>query len=247
MAAALQQTPITFRSRSPPSAQLQSKPPTKLSLSSNFKLTRLTLRPLLRGRNRGRSGARMANTASGSYASALADVALANGTLAATAADVEKLASEVFSDEAVLSYFTNPTVRDEAKREIADEISRSLKLQPHVANFVNILVDMKRVDLIKEIAAEFELIANRLSETEVATVASVVELEPQHLAEIAKRVQKLTGAKNVKLKTVIDKSLLAGITIRYGNSGSKLIDLSVKKQLEEIAAQLDLGDIQLVG
>ncbi|KAG6413055.1 hypothetical protein SASPL_125754 [Salvia splendens] len=73
---------------------------------------------------------------------------------------------------------------------------------------------MKRVDLIKEIAAEFELIANRLSETEVATVASVVELEPQHLAEIAKRVQKLTGAKNVKLKTVIDKSLLAGIIIR---------------------------------
>ncbi|KAG6419968.1 hypothetical protein SASPL_116482 [Salvia splendens] len=245
MAAALQQTPITFRSRSPPSAQLQSKPTTKLSLSSNFKLTSLTLKPLLRGRSRG--GARMANTASGSYASALADVAVANGTLAATAADVEKLASEVFSDEAVLSYFTNPTVRDEAKREIADEISRSLGLQPHVANFVNILVDMKRVDLIKEIAAEFELIANRLSETEVATVASVVELEPQHLAEIAKRVQKLTGAKNVKLKTVIDKSLLAGITIRYGNSGSKLIDLSVKKQLEEIAAQLDLGDIQLVG
>ncbi|KAG6413727.1 hypothetical protein SASPL_126441 [Salvia splendens] len=81
---------------------------------------------------------------------------------------------------------------------------------------------MKRVDLIKEIAAEFELIANLLSETEVATVASVVELEPQHLAEIAKRAQKLTVPKNVKLKTVIDKSLLAGIIIRYGNSGSKL-------------------------
>ncbi|KAG6408318.1 hypothetical protein SASPL_131323 [Salvia splendens] len=71
---------------------------------------------------------------------------------------------------------------------------------------------MKRVDLIKEIAAEFELIANRLSETEVATVASVVELEPQHLAEIAKRAQKL----NVKLKTVIDKSLLAGSSSEFG-------------------------------
>ncbi|KAG6401036.1 hypothetical protein SASPL_137881 [Salvia splendens] len=120
---------------------------------------------------------------------------------------------------------------------LADEISRSLGLQPYVANFVNILVDMKQVDLIKEIAAEFELIVNRLSETEVATVASVVELESQHLEEIAKRVQKLTRAKNVKLKTVIEKSLLAGITIQYGNSDSKLIDLSVKKQLEEIAAQ----------
>ncbi|KAG6398529.1 hypothetical protein SASPL_139993 [Salvia splendens] len=94
----------------------------------------------------------------------------------------------------------------------------TLTMTTYYVNFT----DMKRVDLIKEIAAEFELIANRMSETEVATVASVVELERQHLAEIAKRAQKLTGPKNVKLKTVIDKSLLAGIIIRYGNSSSKL-------------------------
>ncbi|KAL1536215.1 ATP synthase delta chain, chloroplastic-like [Salvia divinorum] len=246
MAAALQQTPITFRSRSPPSAQLQPKPTSKLSLSSNLKLTRLAIKPLLRRGGRG-CGARMANTASSSYASALADVAVANDSLAATAVDVEKLVEKVFTEDAIMSYFTNPTVRDEAKREAVDEICESLKVQPHVANFLNILVEMKRIDLIKEIVAEFELIVNKLSNTEVATVASVVQLQPQHLAEIAKRVQKLTGAKNVKLKTVIDESLLAGFTIRYGNSGSKLIDMSVKKQLEEIAAQLDLGDIQLVG
>ncbi|KAG6430348.1 hypothetical protein SASPL_108413 [Salvia splendens] len=100
---------------------------------------------------------------------------------------------------------------------------------------------MKRVDLIKEIAVEFELIANRLSETEVATVASVVELEPQHLAEIAKRAQKLTGSKNVKLKTVIDKSLLAGIIIRYGNSGSKL-SLITLRLLNVVCVLLCEGD-----
>lgn len=247
MAAALQQTPIAFRSCSPPSAQIQSKPTSKVSLCSSLKLTRLSIKPPLRRGGRGACGARMANTASASYANALADVAVANNTLAETATDVEKLVSKVFAEDAIMSYFTNPTVRDEAKREIVDEICTSLKLQPHVANFLNILVDMKRIDLIKEIVEEFDLIVNRLSNTQVATVASVVQLEPQHLAEIAKRVQKLTGAKNVKIKTVIDESLLAGFTIRYGESGSKLIDMSVKKQLEEIAAQLDLGDIQLVG
>lgn len=76
-------------------------------------------------------------------------------------------------------------------------------------------------------------------------MTSVVKLESQHLAQIAKQVQKLTGAKNVRIKTEIDPSLVAGFTVRYGNSGSKLIDLSVKKQLEEIAAELDLGDIKL--
>ena len=76
-------------------------------------------------------------------------------------------------------------------------------------------------------------------------LSSVVKLESQHLAQIAKQVQKLTGAKNVRIKTALDPSLVAGFTVRYGNSGSKFIDMSVKKKLEEIAAQLDLGDIKL--
>lgn len=76
-------------------------------------------------------------------------------------------------------------------------------------------------------------------------VTSVVKLESQHLAQIAKQVQKLTGAKNVRIKTNLDPSLVAGFTVRYGNSGSKFIDMSVKKKLEEIASQLDLGDIKL--
>ncbi|KAK2995066.1 hypothetical protein RJ640_028236 [Escallonia rubra] len=76
----------------------------------------------------------------------------------------------------------------------------------------------------------------------MAVVTLVVQLESQHLAQIAKGVQRLTGSKNVRIKTVIGPSLVAGFTIRYGNSGSKLIDMSVKKQFEEIAAQPDIGD-----
>ncbi|KAI3465080.1 hypothetical protein Pfo_021743 [Paulownia fortunei] len=240
--ATLQRTPITFQSRSPSSTQLHSKPTTRLSLSSNLKIPKLTIKPL--PCRRGASGARMEDTAAGSYANALADVAKSNDTLDQTSADVEKL-EKVFSDEQVLNFFINPTIDEEDKRKIVVEFTKSSSLQPHVANFLNILVDMKRIDLIKEIVKEFEVVYNKLTETELAIVTSVVPLESQHLAQIAKGVQKLTGAKNVRIKTVIDPSLVAGFTIRYGNSGSKLIDMSVKKQLEEIAAQLDLGDIQL--
>ncbi|PIN24732.1 Mitochondrial F1F0-ATP synthase, subunit OSCP/ATP5 [Handroanthus impetiginosus] len=247
-AAALQQTPVTFQYRSSPSSHLQTKLTTKLFFSSNFKISKLTIKPLRHRRRGGRGGgvlgATMADTAAGSYADALADVAKSNDTLDQTYADVEKV-EKIFSDEEVLRFFLNPTIGDEEKRKIVDEISKSSSLQPHVANFVNILVDMNRIDLIKEIVKEFELIYNKLTETELAVVTSVVKLESQHLAQIAKEVQKLTGAKNVRIKTAIDPSLVAGFTIRYGSSGSKLIDMSVKKQLEEIAAQLDIGDIQL--
>ena len=146
----------------------------------------------------------------------------------------------------VYSFFANPVISTENKRQVLDEIVDSSKLQPHTANFLNILVDADRLELITDIVKEFEVVFNQITNTELAVVSSVVPLEDDHLAQIAKGVQRLTGAKNVRIKTVIDPDLVAGFTIRYGNGGSKLVDMSVKTQLEEIAAQLDLGDVTLV-
>lgn len=242
--AALQQIPISLQSKIPsPKTQFLHKP-SNLSFSATFPSLKLAPAHLHLRPSSAASGARMSATAGGSYAAALADVAKSNNTLDATSADVEKI-EKIFSDEGVFKFFSNPTVDLEKKRGMVDEISASSGLQPHTANFLNILIEAKRIDLIKDIVKEFEMVYNRLTETELAVVSSVVKLEPQHLAQIAKQVQKLTGAKNVRIKTAIDPSLVAGFTIRYGSSGSKLIDMSVKKQLEDIAEQLDLGDIQL--
>ncbi|MFS7974985.1 putative H(+)-transporting two-sector ATPase [Helianthus anomalus] len=243
-AVALQQAPTSFRSTS--------VSPANLSFSGGLRLQTLSLKlagKSLRRRgnsnnNGGASGARMADSAAGSYAAALAEVAVANGTLAETVKDLDSI-EQLFSDESTFKYFTSPVVSLEEKRALLDDITASGKLQKHVCNFLNVLIDSKRIDLIKEIVKEFELVYNKLTNTELAVVSSVVKLEEDQMAEIAKQVQKLTGAKNVKLKTVIDESLVAGFTIRYGSSGSKLIDMSVKKQLAEIASQLEIGDITL--
>ncbi|GAB4828554.1 hypothetical protein Ancab_018214 [Ancistrocladus abbreviatus] len=250
--AALQRSPIDFRPRStppPPSRNLSAKPLT-LSFSSTFNSLELTILTTelstskSRPRRAGSLGARMADTAASSYATAVAEVAKSNGTLESTSSDMEKI-NEMFSDPQVYNFFANPILGTEKKRVVLDEIVKSSSLQPHTANFLNILVDMKRLELINDIVKEFEVVYNKMTDTEMALVTSVVKLESQHLAQIARGVQRLTGAKNVRIKTQIDPSLVAGFTIRYGKSGSKLIDMSVKKQLEEIAAQLDLGDIQV--
>ncbi|RZB56673.1 ATP synthase delta chain, chloroplastic-like [Glycine soja] len=211
-------------------------------LKLKFGVTTTTAAAAATRRSTGATGARMSATAASSYAAALADVAAANNTLDATTADIEKI-DEIFSDPQVSDYFADPTLAVEKKRQLIDEIAESSEFQPHTRNFLYILVDAQRIDLINEIAKEFELVYNSLTETELAVVTSVVKLESQHLAQIAKQVQKLTGTKNVRIKTLLDPSLVAGFTVRY--SGSKLIDMSVRKQLEDIAAQLELGDISL--
>lgn len=241
--------PVTFQSRPSSSPAFHRTTPVKFSFTGGLRAPKLSIKFTAKPRRSNAkrpapSGARMADSAAGSYAAALADVAVANGTLEETVKDLDTI-NELFSEKSFLDFFVSPIVTLEAKRALLDDITASGKLQKHVCNFLNILVESKRIDMIKEIIKEFELVYNKLTDTELAIVTSVVKLEEQHLAQIAKQVQKLTGAKNVRLKTVIDESLVAGFTIRYGNSGSKLIDMSVKKQLEEIAAQLEIGDIKL--
>lgn len=239
--AAIRTFPFSPTAQIPPisSSLRTSRSPLHRSRFSSLKIS--IPRRRLAGRGSA-AGATMADSPASSYASALAEVAKSNNTLDATMADMENVET-VFSGPSIQSFFANPTFSDEKKLDIIQEIATSSELQPHTANFLNILVDMKRIDLIGEIVKEFENCYNAITGTEVAVVSSVVVLDSQQLSQIAKTVQRLTGAKNVRIKTAIDPSLVAGFTIRYGNSGSKLIDMSVKKQLDEIAAQLDFSNV----
>ncbi|TVU28527.1 hypothetical protein EJB05_20048, partial [Eragrostis curvula] len=185
-----------------------------------------------------------ADAAAESYASALSEVASENGTLDKTVSDMEKL-EKIFAEEAIAEFFDNPTVPREEKSKLIDEIAKSSKLEPHVVNFLNVVVDNFRAGLMPQIVAEFENSYNALTGTEVATVTSVVQLESQDLAQIAQHVQKITGAKNVRIKTQINPELIAGFTVQYGRDGSSLIDMSVKKQIEEIASEFELPAVTL--
>lgn len=115
----------------------------------------------------GAAGAVMIGSPAASYATALLDVARSNETLEATIANVEKI-EKVFCDDVVQKYFANPTVRVEKKLEIVEEIARAEDLKPHVTNFLYILVDMNRIDLMKEIVKEIEIVYNKITGTEVS-------------------------------------------------------------------------------
>jgi hypothetical protein len=70
---------------------------------------------------------------------------------------------------------------------------------------------------------------------QVATLRSAVKLEQEQQFLIAKKLQELTGSKNIKLKPVIDTSLIAGFVVEYGSSQ---IDLSIRGQVERVAENL---------
>ena len=72
----------------------------------------------------------------------------------------------------------------------------------------------------------------------MATVTSAVKLENEQQFAIAKKLQEMTGAKNIKLKPVVDASLIGGFVVQFGKDGSGMIDLSIKGQMSRLAASL---------
>ncbi|KAJ7540408.1 hypothetical protein O6H91_10G013500 [Diphasiastrum complanatum] len=189
-------------------------------------------------KNRGTPVVATATDVAANYASALADFANSKKVLEAVSKDIETLSAFMQKKE-LYDFLANPVIVDDKKKSILKALADDARFQECTLNFLYLLVDTKRVDLIHEILKEFVKAYNNLTDTQVAIVTSAIAINSSQLSLIAKKIQSMSKAKNVRLKNVIDPTLIAGFMIKFGNDGSRLIDLSVKGQLERIAAQLE--------
>jgi F-type H+-transporting ATPase subunit delta len=79
------------------------------------------------------------------------------------------------------------------------------------------------------------------SVVQVATVTSAVQLENEQQFLIAKKLQEMTGAKNIKLKPQVDAALIGGFVVTYGVNGSSQIDMSVSGQINKVASSMGIS------
>ncbi|CAI6003820.1 unnamed protein product [Closterium sp. NIES-65] len=179
--------------------------------------------------------------AAAGYAAALIELGQSTKSLEAIHKDVEALSGMINNAE-LANFLASPVASDEQKKAVIKSLAADSGFNAYTANFLNVLVDKKRMGIFKEIAAVFEELYCDITDTQVAIVTSAVKLENSQQALIAKKLQSMTGAKNIKLKNVVDSSLIAGFIVKYGKDGSQLIDMSVKGQLDRLAQQFDLSD-----
>ncbi|GMH33926.1 hypothetical protein BSKO_01760 [Bryopsis sp. KO-2023] len=172
------------------------------------------------------------------YAGALVDLAQANSNLDEVHADVDGLSSVLKENSDMADFLTSPVITDEQKKDVLDKLANEAKFTESTTTFLKLVVDKGRADCFEEICEAFESKYCDLTDTQVATLRSAVKLEQEQQFLIAKKLQELTGSKNIKLKPVIDQSLIAGFIVEYGSSQ---IDLSVKGQVDKIQSELELA------
>jgi len=108
------------------------------------------------------------------------------------------------------------------------------KLTGEGENFVRVLAENGRLDVLSEIRAQYEALKNDREGTVEAEVWSAFEMDAAQVADLVARLEKSTG-RRVKARVSVDKALIGGVKIVIGD---KVIDGSARAQLAALETAL---------
>lgn len=159
------------------------------------------------------------------YAEAAFKLADAQGKLADWSAALGNLAA-VAADARVLAAVGDPS---HSAAKVAGLFISILagKLSGEMENFVRVLAENGRLEVLGEIRDHYEALKNEREGVVEAEVYSAFEMDQVQTADLVGRLEKKTGRK-VRAKVSVDKSLIGGVKVVIGD---KVIDGSVRAQL----------------
>lgn len=102
-------------------------------------------------------------------------------------------------------------------------------------NFVRVLVENRRLDIVGEIANVFERQRAESEGRRQVDVLSAYQLNAKQKKAIADSMKERLG-RDVELQVKVDKSLIGGAVVR---AGDVVLDLSLRGRLRQLAVQLD--------
>ena len=166
------------------------------------------------------------------YAQAAFRLADAKGALADWSATLANL-SAVAADERVRAAISDPNF-PAAKVAGLFLAILSGKLSGEAENFVRVLAENGRLDVLAEIRTQYEVLKNEREGVVEAEITSAFEMDQAQLADLVSRLERKTG-RMVRARVSIDKALIGGIKIAIGD---KVIDGSARAQLAALETAL---------
>ena len=128
----------------------------------------------------------------------------------------------------------SPAVRAAKKRAVTARIAAQIGIPAKAVNFLNVLIDRRRILQLDEILVAMEEEFDRRIGAVTAEVSSPLPLTDSQRQTIETQLSLLSG-KKARLKFVQDASLIGGIVAKVG---STVYDGSLKGQLAQLQRRL---------
>ncbi|CAM9106978.1 unnamed protein product [Chrysoparadoxa australica] len=159
--------------------------------------------------------------------------------------DIQDLLQVLVNNPNLESFLASPLVPNKEKKAILEKTFGNT-LSVNTMNFLSLLIDKKRIGYINAIGKKFLERAYEFVCIKFVEVWSTTELTSNQQKALTRKLNDMLGpvftepyvqSVNLQLTLRIDKTILGGLVIKIG---SKVIDLSIKGELQRLAKELEV-------
>lgn len=168
------------------------------------------------------------------YAEALFDSSRDMRFLNETGKDLEFILANTQRSSQLKSFIENPLFSAESKKNVLRQLFAG-QVNDHVLNFLYVLVDRRRIELLNSIAQHYLVLVYELQLVLLAEVKTAIPLSEKQKQNLQVKLKLMTKSKEVKLVEQVDPELIGGFIIKIG---SKIIDMSIHGQLNQVSSYL---------
>ena len=170
------------------------------------------------------------NETSERYALALFELSNENSETEEIEKNVSFLLKICDQNSEFLNFLKNPTNKSEVQIKIFDEISKIMKLNKTLSNFLQLVIYKRRIYFLDSILKRFIKISSKRKGNIDAILISSKDLSQDERKKIDQEISKAIKS-NIDFTYKTDTSLISGVKIQVG---SLLIDTSVSNKLKKI-------------
>jgi len=169
------------------------------------------------------------------YARALFDFSVEKNIMHQITADFQNL--ETFFNETpeLMNYLTNPIVKQQAKQEILTKTLKS-EINTETFKFLMVLVERNRINLLNAVISSYLELVYETASIKMIEVATATAFTESQKTTLIQKLKELTNAREIRLIITENPNLIGGFLIK---TDSKVIDFTIKNQLQQLAKHLD--------
>lgn len=169
------------------------------------------------------------------YARALYDFSVDNNLMHQITADFQNLEVALSENPDLTDYFSNPLIPISQKQEVLNKCFGS-ELNAETSKFLAVLITRDRINLLQPIITCYLELVYELASIKMIEVSTAFAFTNLQKNNLIKKLKELTNAREIRLVINVDSSLIGGFLIK---TNSKVIDFTVKNQLQLLAKHLD--------
>lgn len=169
------------------------------------------------------------------YARALFDFSVEKNIMHQITADFQNLDIFFTENKELTTYLNNPIINQKAKREILEKTLKS-QINIETFKFLMVLVNRDRINVLSTIINTYLELVYEAASIKMVEISTASEFTNSQKETLIQKLKELTNAREIRLIITIDPSLIGGFLIQ---TESKILDFTVKNQLQQLAKHLD--------